>query len=182
MITTETARRFDRESTWHPGLVAGRDHSTDWRNEPRVFAADELGWLGDEARRRLHRSAGRAEAFELLHGLRGDALFARLAAHPRLLRRAAALLGAPAEIANVFVQCGSLVRPDLPTDTDIAIVIVPLGWRAEAPLGGISLGTRPDRRARYEWPLVAIYRPLRTTPPPALDDDCLWPDASIVAG
>lgn len=183
MITIESARRFERESSWRLPFAAPRDAATDWRNEPHVFAAEELGWLGDEARRRLHRSAGRAEAFEVLHDLQGDAQgFAQLAAHPRLLRRASSLLGGPVEIESACVHCGSLVRAGLPARSDIAIIVVPLGWRSEAPLGGISLGTRPDRQARYEWPFVAVYRPLRSTPPPQLEDDCLWPSASIVAG
>lgn len=182
MITTEVAARIDLESSWRPPLAARRDAS-DWRNEQRVFAADEIGWLGDEARRRLHRSAGRADAFEFLHDLQLDAqCFARLAAHPRLLRRAVELIGGPVEIESAFVHCGSLVRPSFPARGDIAIIVVPLGWRPEAPLGGISLGTRPAREARYEWPFVAVYRPLRSSPPPLLDDDCLWPTASIVAG
>lgn len=183
MITTETALRRDSESAWRLPFAAHRDSAIDWRNESRVFVADELGWLGDEARRRLHRSVGRADVFDVLHDLQDDAQgFARLAAHPRLLSRAADLLCGPVEIASAFAHCGSLVRPSLAARADIAIIVVPLGWRAEAPLGGISLGTQPDRQARYEWPFVAIYRPLRSDPPPALDDDCLWPAASIVAG
>jgi hypothetical protein len=183
MITTESALRLERESSWHLPFTAPRNVATDWRNEPHVFASEELGWLGDEARRRLHRSAGRVETFDVLHDMQDDTpAFARLAAHPRLLRRACDLLGGAVEIESAFVHCGSLVRPGLPARTDIAIIIVPLGWRAEAPLGGISLGTRPVRQARYEWPFVAIYRRTQSASATQMDDDCLWPIASIVAG
>ncbi len=153
-----------------------------WRNESGVFDAAELGWIAEEARRHLHRIAGLAANFNVIDDPhRRDHALALLAGHPRLIARAAALLDGPVEIAATRLHCGNLVRPRLP-DVRGIVAIVPLGWRPEAPLGCVSIGTHLPSNARFDWPFVVVYRPLQTTRPDNLPDDCLWPAASIVAG
>lgn len=183
-MTMHAALPLDASMSWlFPAPPAPELRIAAWRNERHVFAAAELGWLCDEARRRLHRTAGRAEGFDVLRDVHLDRdAFGLLAAHPRLLARAADLLGDDVEIDHALVQCGTLVEPLYTQGADRVVAIVPLGWRAEAPLGGISIGRRPPSGARYDWPLVVVYRPLRDAPPPHLADDCLWPSASAVAG
>lgn len=172
----------DTAGTWHIPSIIRPQPATAWRNERGVFAAAELGWIADEARRHLHREAGLRADFHVIDDLhRRDPGFARLAGHPRLTARAAALLGEPVEIAATRLHCGALVRPRLPALAGV-VAIVALGWRAEAPLGCVSIGTQLPRTARYDWPFVVVYRPLHAAPLADLPDDCLWPSASIVAG
>ena len=181
-MTLSAALPAETAGPWRAPSATSAPSATVWRNERDVFAGAELGWIAEEARRHLHRIAGIATDFHVIDDphLR-DRAFALLAAHPRLTSRAAALLDAPVEIAATRLHCGTLVRPNIPALAGV-IAVVPLGWRAEAPLGCVSIGTRPPQNARFDWPFIVVYRPLQAAANAELPDDCLWPGASIVAG
>lgn len=164
--------------------LASAPRAPQWRHEPDVFATEELGWIAEQARRRVNLELGWPDGPALLSDLhlRDDA-FRRLAAHPRLLARAADLLGGAATIATTTLFAGEDIRlPGVVLSAD-AVVMVPLMARHPRMLGSIAFGSRLPEETRADWPFVIALRHARgSSPAAAVADDALWPDAASVAG
>jgi hypothetical protein len=177
----QTAADLQSAAAFGPG--AQRPQT--WRHEDGVFAADELGWLAEQARRRLNLELGWPDGPALLHDLHlRDESFRRLATHPRLLTRAERLIGAPVAIAATALFAGDDIRlPSAFLAADV-LVVVPLAARHPAKPGGAGFGTRLPEATRHDWPfLVALRRAGAAERPTApVADDALWPDAASVAG
>ena len=154
-----------------------------WRIEPQVFAPGELGWIAEQARRRVNLELGWPDTPAILRGphLRDEA-FHSLAAHPRLLARASAILSGPVELSGSALFVGDAIRLPgafLPADV---LFVIPLG--AHASRGEIGYGVRVPEDIRHDWPFVVAMRRAASsdsaTPP--VGDDALWPCAASVAG
>jgi hypothetical protein len=178
-------QRSGTQITSGPVAAAADARQAIWRREDGVFVAEELGGLAEQARRRVNRELGWPDAPALLRDLHlRDDGFLRLAAHPRLLARGTALLGAPATIAATALFAGEDIRLPSAFLAAEALIVVPLATRHPARPGAIFLGTRPPETMRHDWPfLIALRRaatPAEAARPVA--DDALWPDAASVAG
>jgi hypothetical protein len=156
-----------------------------WRQESDVFAAGELGWVAEQAHRRVNLELGWPDGPALLYDLHlRDEAFRRLAAHPRLLARACDLIGGPIAIATTALFAGQDIRlPETVLAAD-ALVLVALTSRHPSTPGAIAFGTRLPEDTRADWPfLIALRRAVGAEPPAvAVADDALWPDAASVAG
>jgi hypothetical protein len=156
-----------------------------WRREEGVFDPAELGWLAEQARRRVNLELGWPDGPALLRDLhQRDEAFRRLAAHPRLLARGTAMLGAPIAIAATALFAGDDIRLPAAFLAADAVILVPLAPRHPGTPGAIELGARLPETARADWPfLIALRRAGGAMQPAvAVDDDALWPDAASVAG
>lgn len=155
-----------------------------WRWETNVFAAEELGWVAEQARRRVNLELGWPDGPALLCDLHlRDEAFRRLAAHPRLLARARDLLGGPVAIATTALFAGDDIRLPAAVLSADAVILVPLNSRHPLVPGAIAIGTRLPEDTRAHWPfLIALRHTGAAEPPAAVADDALWPDAASVAG
>lgn len=158
--------------------------SDTWRVERGVFAADELGWLAEEAERQADLR-GRSDAGNLdladLH--RRSEPFRRLAEHPRLLSRAVEALHGPVAIARMHVRLALEAVPRVELAADEVAILVPLGCRQHVARGDVVVA-----RASVTLPLALdrpagiVFRADPATPLVAQGDDCLWPSPWVVAG
>lgn len=159
--------------------------ATTWRRAQSVFSPEELGWVAEQARRRVNLELGWPGGPALLGDLHlRDEAFRRLAAHPRVLARAASSLGAPVAIAATALFAGDDIRLPTAILAADALVVVPLAARHPHLPGEIGFGTRLPEATRADWPFVIALRRAgaqhEATAPVA--DDALWPDAASVAG
>jgi hypothetical protein len=176
-----TAPGFEAAGLHH---AAGRVPAT-WRRAEGVFSAEELGRVAEQAYRRVNLELGWPDGPALLCDLHlRDEAFRRLAAHPRVLNRAAGLLGAPVAIAASALFAGDDIRLPAAILSADALVVVPLTARHPHLPGAVGFGTRLPDATRADWPFVIALRRAgithAATQPVA--DDALWPDAASVAG
>lgn len=156
-----------------------------WRREADVFAAGELGWVAEQARRRVNLELGWPDGPALLCDLhQRDEAFRRLAAHPRLLMRAADLVGGPVAIATTALFAGEDIRLPAAILAADALILVALTSRHPVAPGAIAYGTRLPEDTRADWPFLIALRRADGAIPAAVPvaDDALWPDAASVAG
>jgi hypothetical protein len=133
------------------------------------FAPGEIAWLAEEALRVRLRAAGRPDAAPpalVTAAHRREPSFARLAAHPRMLRAARARLGGEVALDDAALWFGG--APTRVTSPAARLVV--------------DLGPAPERDARLLF--VADYRRCRAGEAPLADEpeDCLWPAAAFCAG
>jgi hypothetical protein len=173
------ARRL-RETPHLPGL----DLATAWHRETDVFAAEEIGWVFEEARRTCARLFGPHIAGAVIHDAHlATAGFALLAAHPRIRGRAQRILGTAVALETCLVICARAATLPRTRLLGEAMIVVPLAPTAAERPGTIFQGTTPPITSRHDWPFIALYRTATATCPSSdLPDDALWPDPSFVAG
>ncbi len=153
-----------------------------------TFAADEIGWLGDEAQRLRLRVARDSSAPRLDDAHRVEPAFALLANHPRLVERARRALGGDVVLVASELRFGTAPSPALPAGFARAIVDLgpaPEGPRRPGRLGAVAVAAANeviDADGRIAF--VGVYRRQRGSDPALAlaDDDSLWPSAAFCAG
>lgn len=179
-----TQIRFQAPRLRETPHILGRDLAIAWRREADVFAAEEIGWIAEEAHRTCARLFGPRVTSAVIHDAhRAAAGFALLAAHPRIRLRAERILGTSVTLQSCQVICAR--DATLPTNMvpRVAMIVVPLAASPAIRPGAIFHGTAPPMASRHDWPFITTYR-AATMPWSAIDppDDALWPDPSVVAG